>query len=1696
MRNHPALLDKLMRSSLLLLFLLSGASGFAQFPTYDSFDPGANDIVYSLVPQPDGRVLVGGQFTVLGGQARVGAGRVNSDGTLDTLFIPGLDGGSPSMASSFLLMTNGRIVVGGSFTTLGGQSHANLGRLNPDGSVDANFTASADGPIKCLAQSADGKILIGGSFTKVNGLSRLNLARLNGDGTLDLDFEPGAIGGSGVNCIAPQPDGKLLVGGGFNTLGGQNCSFLGRLNPDASRDVNFNPNPGKEVTCLALEAYDTILVGGFFNTVGGIACNFLARVNQDGSLDTTFTPEPNGVVYCLGLQSDGEILVGGTFDKLLSGTWSVPSITRLLGSGRPDSIYFSATNYAYCLSLQTDGKVLAGGTSTILGGQIRNHLGRLNIASVAATQKLTYDGANLTWLRGGSSPEVWRTTFEYSTNGVSWFALGQGDRILDGWRMTNVFVPQFATIRSRGFISGGSWHTSSWFAEKTMDRPAFASQPQSLATNLGATCEFSASPAVLDQTTFQWQKDGVRLTNTANLSGSTSAKLSVSNLQHSDSGGYSVVLGNGVWNQTSMVASLTVLDPFITSGPTNQTKGFGSNVIVSASLGGTLPINVHWYKNGALLQDGANVSGATSPALSLTAISGADAGSFSLIASNVFGSATSAVATLVVLDPLITIPPTGQVATISSNLTLSATVKGTQPITYQWRKNGINLPGATQPTLSLTNLQVADAAIYDLVANNIWGSANSSPAVLSINTSFPDPPLANQPNNPVFATALEADGRILICGQFDFFRNSSATSHGSLARLQMDGSVDPTFDPVAQFAGGGTPIAIAIQPDKKFIVAGGIMHVANQWRTNLSRFNDDGSLDPGFTPGMPGVVQCLAIQPDKKILVSGTFTALAGGNRTNIGRLNADGTLDSAFVSSADQTINAIAIQPDGRILVAGYFTSLNGQPRNAVGRLNPDGSLDPTFNPGAVGKSLFGAAPVGTLALQSDGKILLGGYLTNLAGQRRLGIGRLNSDGTLDTGFYPITNGVTSFEIDSFALQADGKILVGGQFNAIGGQNRTNLARLNPDGTLDPTFCVSAGGLVQSLSLQMDGRILVAGSLRSLNGLARDFIGRLSNTIPATQNLGCDNSTITWLRGGSLPEVWRTTFDYSPDAGTTWVNLGAGTRIPGGWQLSELSLPNPATVRARGFVESGTGSEWFLESTINVTSLTQIGMPDTFTPAGITNRVTAFCPATDNKLFFAGDLGVPIFLKRGFVGEVNANTQETINFISATNGYHINCAAVQPDGRFLVGGFFSNVSGANLTNLARLNADGSPDLTFNPAPKREVFALALQPDGKILIGGSYLSPKGFLTRLNPDGSSDTNFLPPSVSSAVYTLAVQPDGKILAGGSFFSVGGTNVTFPFVRLNSDGTRDMSFTPTSPGSSTVNCTLIQPDGKILVGGRFSEVGGKSRIDLARLNSDGTLDFGFSADTDPGGGVDTIALQTDGKILVGGTFATLGGQSRIRIGRVNPDGSIDEAINPGADGEVFSLAQQDDGKILVGGLFSTLGSRPRTGVGRLNNSGPASQKLSFDGLTITWLRGGASPEVWRTTFESSSDGTTWTKLGDGKRIPGGWQLAWQSKGPGMQLRARGFAVGGYGESSAYLLEAILPAPLSISYPQISPDAKFGFNASGTVSKTFIIESSYDLLLWTPLQTNVFSTNALFFQEQSSLQSLRRFYRLRQEP
>jgi uncharacterized delta-60 repeat protein len=300
--------------------------------------------------------------------------------------------------------------------------------------------------------------------------------------------------------------------------------------------------------------------------------------------------------------------------------------------------------------------------------------------------------------------------------------------------------------------------------------------------------------------------------------------------------------------------------------------------------------------------------------------------------------------------------------------------------------------------------------------------------------------------------------------------------------------------------------------------------------------------------------------------------------------------------------------------------------------------------------------------------------------------------------------------------------------------------------------------------------------------------------------------------------------------------------------------------------------------------------------------------------------------------------------FDPATNGT-VSAVLALPDGKVLLGGTFTSVGGAARSNLARVNADGTPDASFTADANGTVMALLRQPDGKILVGGFFGAIDGatrlHIARLEADGSLDAGFDAAATGNgsdqAVLGIARQADGKILIAGQFSEVGGE--AHPGVaRLDANGTVDPGFAANVSGS--VSVVVAVPDGHVVIGGNFFAVDGQSRSYIARLNPDGTYDPVFSAFADAG--VSAIVREPDGHFLVGGSF----GSPYLKMARFDANGAVDSAFNLHIAGSrVSAIARQSDGSLLIGGSFQFVGSTPRKNLARFDSALALDASFDFD-------------------------------------------------------------------------------------------------------------------------------------------------------
>ncbi|MEP6955726.1 MAG: delta-60 repeat domain-containing protein, partial [Chthoniobacterales bacterium] len=393
-KSYAAARKKLLVATIALVAATNALRGQA---VPDGFNPNVNEGVYAIVVQPDGKILIGGNFSAVapnGGTpvTRNNIARLNPDGTLDLAFNPNAN--NPVYAIA--LQTDGSIVVGGEFSdlsgtpTIGGATRNNIARLDPVTGAADSFNPNANQGVYAVAVQADGKILAGGNFwgaTSIGGQPRNRIARLDPVTGAADSFDPNAT--FSVDAIALQADGKILVGGVFASIGGQLRSKIARLDPVTGAADSFNPNAENYVRTIVVQPDGKILVGGDFQSIGGLPRGRIARLDPTTGLADSFDPSASGgafSVYTIAVQADGRVLLGGYFTTLAPNGGAPVTrnrIARVNPDGSLDAAFDPNVNRQVgVIALQADGKILLGGDFTTLApneGPIiqRNHIARL-----------------------------------------------------------------------------------------------------------------------------------------------------------------------------------------------------------------------------------------------------------------------------------------------------------------------------------------------------------------------------------------------------------------------------------------------------------------------------------------------------------------------------------------------------------------------------------------------------------------------------------------------------------------------------------------------------------------------------------------------------------------------------------------------------------------------------------------------------------------------------------------------------------------------------------------------------------------------------------------------------------------------------------------------------------------------------------------------------------------------------------------------------------------------------------------------------------------------------------------------------------------------------------------------------------------------------------------------------------------------
>lgn len=620
---------------------------------------------------------------------------------------------------------------------------------------------------------------------------------------------------------------------------------------------------------------------------------------------------------------------------------------------------------------------------------------------------------------------------------------------------------------------------------------------------------------------------------------------------------------------------------------------------------------------------------------------------------------------------------------------------------------------------------------------------------------------------------------------------------------------------------------------------------------------------------------------DGKMILTGYFNQYNDTKLYSLVRLNADGTVDETFnpagtgptigVDGSGADVSDLVLLPDNKIMIVGQFNYYNGVEMNRLARLNSDGTLDESF--ASPPRSDVGGT-ANEVTVQPDGKILATSY-EEIESEIVMTIVRYNTDGSIDNTFVGKYIDGTIFDIK---VQPGGKILVGGLISSYGESEVAHIFRLNTDGTLDDTFEIGTGAddLVIDIAIRSDEKIIVAGWFASFNGFAKPGVVLLDSDGTVDESFTAEAEHIRSV----IPEASGSMIVLESYLNTTIKRLDSDGSI-------EASIAADGNSAASSFLALNNGQ--FM-------------------------TIGGHFEGTSNLTRFNEDLTVDHAFDSG-VGPLS-------------EPWMIHKVLPLPGGKIAITGYFSYYNGENKNGIVKLNADLTLDETFDIGTgfnDLNIITPTVQSDGKLIVqteatefNGTSLSSS--VIRLNHDGSMDNSFLVDERVIPTYRLTVGKDDKLYSwAGRFRNLLFNGSVQYIIRLNADGTTDMTFTPEF--DNHVLIALPLDNGKIMASGRFTTINGTPVPSTVRLNENGTLDASFVHPIDfESSTIDDIFKGEDGKLLICGTIFINGSGDPYSCVRLLENGDIDPeyVLTQNSSSLVFDGVLLNDNTLLASNLF----------------------------------------------------------------------------------------------------------------------------------------------------------------------------------
>jgi ATP-dependent protease HslVU (ClpYQ) peptidase subunit len=768
-------------------------------------------------------------------------------------------------------------------------------------------------------------------------------------------------------------------------------TFLGSTNNDVANGIAVDNNGAAYVTGWTISSnfpntFGTNMAGlhSFVATntrPADFATNvFLTKITNGTQAGIAWSAVFGGkgadVGYGVAVDPAGEVFVTGAASSTNFPTFNVPGYLRATNSGKSDAfvIAFNTTgsnllystylggkdnDYGYGIAVYTNGDAyVVGQTLSTNFPTFQGDFTRRNGTNDAFLTKImltvlppviTTQPTSQTNAVGSSV-----TFIVYGTGTPPFFFQWQkdGTNLVDGGNISgatnNVLTINPAQTTNSGSYSlivtnfGGSVTSSVAFLTVTDVPPTITVQPTNQTVGVGSAVTLAVTATGTAPLSYHWQVDGTNLVNGIHINGATSNVLTISIVQLTNSGNYTVIVTNFGGSVTSSVAFLTVLSsPVIVVQPTDQAMAVGSTATFAVTAIGTVPLSYHWQVNGTNLVNGVHINGATSNVLTISNVQLTNSGNYTVIVTNSAGSVTSSNALLTVTNvpPAITVQPTNQMVGVGTTVTLAVTATGTAPLSYQWQVNGTNLVngghinGATNNVLTISTVQTNNSGNYTVIVTNFGGSVISSVAVLTVLSS---PVIVVQPTNQTMAVGSTATFAITAIGMVPLSYHwqvngtnlvngghiSGATTNVlTISNAQTTNSGTYTVI-VTNLAGSVTssnavltvtniPPAITVQPTNQTVAVGSLVTLAvtatgtaplrYQWQVNGTNLVNGGRIS-----GATGKVLTIG---DAQTTNSGSYTVIV----TNFG-----GSVTSSVAILTVASSPVIVMQPTNQTMAVG----------------------------------------------------------------------------------------------------------------------------------------------------------------------------------------------------------------------------------------------------------------------------------------------------------------------------------------------------------------------------------------------------------------------------------------------------------------------------------------------------------------------------------------------------------------------------------------------------------------------------------------------------------------------------------------------------------------------------------------------------------------------------------------------------------